>query len=423
MSNITVKPSKLNGTVTAPPSKSDVHRAIICAALSGGKCKIAPVALSNDIKATIGCIEALGAAASIENGVLSVDSTAVFSKKTALLDCGESGSTLRFFVPVAAAGGVRTEFIGHGSLVSRPVGLFSDILPKAGVECETDGVLPLKISGQLKSGTFKVPGNISSQFITGLLFALPLLSGDSKIVLTTVLESEAYVDMTIRTMSRFGVKVERTDYGYFVRGNQRYAACDYRTDGDWSQAAFFMTAGALCGEIRVDGVDENSTQGDKKIAELLRSFGADVKFDNNGVRVKKAPLKAIDIDARQIPDLVPILSVAASLADGTTVIHSAERLRIKESDRLKTTAAMLNALGGSVEEKPDGLVIHGCGKLRGGTVDGSNDHRIVMAASIAALRADGDVTITDMESINKSFPNYFEEYKRLGGISDVKLRR
>lgn len=422
MSNITVKPSQLNGTVTAPPSKSDVHRAIICAALSGGMCKIAPVALSNDIKATIGCIEALGAKTNIENGVLTVDSTSVFSNKTALLDCGESGSTLRFFVPVAAAGGVETEFVGHGSLVSRPIGLFSDILPGAGVECETTGVLPLKISGQLKSGTFTVPGNISSQFITGLLFALPLLDGDSKIVLTTPLESEAYVDMTIRTMSRFGVKAERTDYGYFVKGNQRYTAQDYRTDGDWSQAAFFMAAGALCGEVTVDGVDKNSMQGDKKIADLLRRFGAEVEFKNNSVSVKKAPLKAIDIDARQIPDLVPILSVVASLAEGTTIIHSAERLRIKESDRLKTTAAMLNALGGNVEEKPDGLVIHGCKQLKGGPVDGSNDHRIVMAASVAALCADGEVTITDMESINKSFPNYFEEYDRLGGISDVELR-
>ena len=422
MSNITVKPSQLNGTVTAPPSKSDVHRAIICAALSGGVCKIAPVALSNDIKATIGCIEALGAKTDIENGVLTVDSIDVFAKKTALLDCGESGSTLRFFVPVAAAGGVKTEFVGHGSLVSRPIGLFADILPKAGVECETTGVLPLKISGQLQSGTFEVPGNISSQFITGLLFALPLLDGDSKIVLTTPLESEAYVDMTIRTMSRFGVNAERTDYGYFVKGNQRYTAQNYRTDGDWSQAAFFMAAGALCGEIIVDGVDENSTQGDKEIADLLRRFGAQVEFKNNSVSVKKAALKAIDIDARQIPDLVPILSVVASLADGTTTIHSAERLRIKESDRLKTTAAMLNALGGNVGEKPDGLVIHGCKGLRGGTVDGSNDHRIVMSASVAALCADGEVTITDMESINKSFPNYFEEYDRLGGISDVELR-
>lgn len=413
--NITVHPSNLTGSVAAPPSKSDVHRAIICAALSRGKCTVAPVALSNDIKATIACVESLGAKTKLNGDKLTIDGSALFSNSSAALDCGESGSTLRFFVPVAAAGGVKTRFVGHGSLVTRPIGLFSDVLPDKGVECVTRGTLPLEIDGRLKSGDFEVAGNISSQFITGLLFALPLLDGDSKIVLTSPLQSEAYVNMTIYTMSKFGVSVERTDYGYFVRGNQSYTPHDYRTDGDWSQAAFFVVAGAISGDVTVRGVDLSSTQGDKEIVAFMRKFGADIEVGEGFVRARKSPLSAVKIDARQIPDIVPILSVAAAYADGVTEIFGAERLRIKESDRLRTTAAMLSSFGVKVEEKPDGLIIYGNSELTGGKVDGSNDHRIVMSAAVAALCADGKTEITDMESINKSFPSFFEEYKQLGG--------
>ncbi len=416
MSEIVLSPSQLNGTVTAPPSKSDVHRAIICAALSGGVCNIEPVALSQDIKATIGCVEALGASAKFRDDKLIIDGSGIFKKKTAALNCGESGSTLRFFVPVAAAGGIETEFTGRGSLMSRPVGLFADILPKAGVECVTGGTLPLKIEGRLKAGTFEVPGNISSQFITGLLLALPLLEDDSKIVLNTKLESEGYVDMTTACMKKFGVNAERTDYGWFIKGAQKYKPRNYRTDGDWSQAAFFLAAGAVSGDVEVQGVDINSTQGDKEIVDLLKRFGADVEVKEKSVRIKKSKLKGIKIDARQIPDLVPVLSVLAGYSSGVTEIYGAERLRIKESDRLKTTADLLNSIGGKAEEKSDGLVIKGTGGFDGGKVNGSNDHRIVMSASVAALCSKNKVEVTDKESINKSFPNYFEEYKRLGGV-------
>lgn len=416
MSNIVLTRSSLNGIVTAPPSKSDVHRAIICAALSKGVCKVAPVALSNDIKATIECVKALGAKANLNGDTLIVDGRDIFKKKEAILDCFESGSTLRFFTPIAAAGGVKTHFTGRGSLLTRPIGLFADILPKANVKCETDGTLPLKISGQLKPGTFEVAGNISSQFITGLLLALPMLDGDSKIVLTTALESEGYINMTTACMAKFGVEVERTDYGWYVRGNQSYQPRDYRTDGDWSQAAFFLAAGAVSGDVTVKGLDINSPQGDKKIAALLKDFGADITVGEDYVRAKKSELKSIDIDARNIPDLVPILAVTASLSEGVCEIYGAERLRIKESDRLKTTAALINSLGGNAVEKPDGLIIKGVKSFKGGTADGANDHRIVMSASVAALVSGSDVTVTDKESINKSFPDYFEEYKALGGV-------
>lgn len=423
MTNINVESSQLNGTVSIPPSKSDVHRAIICAALSRGKCTVAPVALSEDIKATIGCIKTLGADINIENDVLTIDGSNLFNVDNCQIHCGESGSLLRFIIPVVSAMGITATFTGAGRLPERPIGIYLDCLPKAGVKCTTNSGLPLTVEGQLKSGEFEIPGNVSSQFITGLLFALPLVQGDSKIILTSPLESVAYVDITINCMAKFGVKVETTDYGYFVKGNQKYIPRDYTTEGDWSNAAFFMTAAALTGDVTVTGVMKNSAQGDKEIAEILRRFGADVEFEENSVRVKKNTLTATDIDARQIPDLVPILAVCASFAKGTTNITGAERLRIKESDRLSAIANALNAVGGKVIEKPDGLVITGVNSLRGGLVEGVNDHRIVMAMSVAALMATGTITITDKESTNKSYPGYFEEYNKLGGISYGNLRK
>lgn len=422
MNNVNVEPSQLNGTVAIPPSKSDVHRAIICGALSRGKCVISPVDLSEDIKATIGCVETLGAKVNINEGVLTIDGSEMFKGNNYQIFCNESGSLLRFIIPVVSAMGISATFTGAGRLPERPIGIYLDCLPKAGVKCTTKSGLPLTVEGQLQPGEFEIPGNVSSQFITGLLFALPLLKEDSKIILTSPLESVAYVDITINVMKKFGVIIETTDYGYFVKGNQKYIPQNYTTEGDWSNAAFFMTAAAIKGDVTVTGVDKNSAQGDKEIAEILKRFGAKVEFTDNSVRVQKGDLKATDIDARQIPDLVPILAVCATFAEGTTHITGAERLRIKESDRLSAIANAINQLGGNVIEKPDGLVITGVKSLKGGTVQGVNDHRIVMAMSVATLMATDTVTITDMESIKKSFPNYFEEYNRLGGISYVNLR-
>lgn len=423
MNNVNIEPSQLKGTVCIPPSKSDVHRAIICAALSKGKCVISPVDLSEDIKATIGCVETLGAKVNITDGVLTIDGSEMFKENYYEIFCNESGSLLRFIIPVVSAFGVSATFTGAGRLPERPIGIYLDCLPKAGVKCTTKSGLPLTVEGQLQAGEFEIPGNVSSQFITGLLFALPLLKEDSKIILTSPLESVAYVDITINVMRKFGVVIDTADYGYFVKGNQSYTPQNYTTEGDWSNAAFFMTAAAINGDVTVTGVDNNSAQGDREIAEILKSFGAKVKFTDNSVRVQKANLKATTIDARQIPDLVPILAVCATFADGTTHITGAERLRIKESDRLSAIANAINELGGKVIEEPDGLVITGVKALKGGKVLGVNDHRIVMAMSVAGLMATDTVTITDMESIKKSFPSYFNEYNRLGGISYVNLRQ
>lgn len=417
--NVTMKPFQANGTVFAPPSKSDAHRAIICAALSGGVCTIAPIALSDDIRATIGCVEALGATSKIENKTLTIDGTGVFSNKTATLDCGESGSSLRFMIPVAAAGGVEATFLGRGRLPERPIGVYTEALPEKGVTVDTEGGLPLKISGQLKSGVYRVPGSVSSQFITGLLFALPLLKGDSDIILTSPIQSAGYINMTIRTMAKFGVEVDILDNGWHIRGRQHYVPSDYTTDGDWSQAAFFLVAGAVSGDVEVLNANIDSAQGDRHIAALLREFGAEVIQDGDRLRVKRSPMTAIDIDTSQIPDLVPVLAVCACFANGVTRITNAERLRIKESDRLKTTAQLINSLGGKVKELPDGLEVTGVGKLYGGFAEGCGDHRIVMSAAVCASGAAEKIKCTDAMSINKSYPDFFEDYAKIGGTAEL----
>lgn len=419
MSDVKFSPFVPKGTVNVPPSKSDVHRAIICAAMANGVSRISPVALSNDIKATIGCIKALGADAVLENNVLTVDGTNMYKNKTALLDCGESGSTLRFFIPIAAVGNINAIFVGKGKLPQRPIGIFTEALPKAGTVCKTEGGLPLEIKGQLKSGIFEIPGNVSSQFITGLLLALPILEGDSEIVLTSPLESVGYIAMTIRTMKQFGVNIQATEKGWHIKGGQSYKTCDYTTDGDWSQAAFFMVLGAVSGKVTIKGVAKDSTQGDKKCAEILARFGAKVTQLDNEVTVEKGELKAITIDASQIPDLVPVLSVCAAFAEGTTKIINAERLRIKECDRLKATAELLNNLGGKVKELSDGLEITGVSSLKGGNVNGYNDHRIVMSAAVCAARSDEDITATFAMSINKSYPDFYIDYNSIGGKANV----
>lgn len=419
MSDVKFSPFVPNGTVNVPPSKSDVHRAIICAAMANGVSRISPVALSNDIKATIGCIKALGADAVLENNVLTVDGTNMYKNKTALLDCGESGSTLRFFIPIAAVGNINATFVGKGKLPQRPIGIFTEALPKAGTVCKTEGGLPLEIKGQLKSGIFEIPGNVSSQFITGLLLALPILEGDSEIVLTSPLESVGYIAITIRTMKQFGVNIDTTENGWHIKGGQTYKSCNYTTDGDWSQAAFFMVLGAIGGKVTVKGVAKDSTQGDKKCAEILARFGAKVTQLDNEVTVEKGELKAITIDASQIPDLVPVLSVCAAFAEGTTKIINAERLRIKECDRLKATAELLNNLGGKVKELSDGLEITGVSSLKGGNVNGYNDHRIVMSAAVCVARSDEDITATFAMSINKSYPDFYIDYNSIGGKANV----
>lgn len=415
MSKVRVLPSVFNGEVTLPPSKSDVHRAILCASLARGKSVISPVDMSQDILATIDCAKALGADITVDGSTVYVDGTNLFGSKAAELNCRESGSTLRFFIPVAAAGGVAATFTGKGRLPQRPIGIYLDCLPKFGVKCTTEGGLPLDISGRLQSGCFEVPGNVSSQFITGLLLALPLTGKDCTIAVTSPLQSVGYINMTIRTMGVFGVKVETTENGYFIKGGQSYKPCRYTCEGDWSQAAFFMAAGALGGRLTLKGLRTDSIQGDMQCLEIFKEFGADVTVTPNGITVTGGDLKGISIDATQIPDLVPILAVTAAFAKGSTNIYGAERLRIKESDRLNAISTCLNKVGARVTEKPDGLIIEGVKNAAGGSVEGYNDHRIVMSMAICAEKSTAPIEISDKESINKSYPSFFEDYKKVKG--------
>lgn len=399
MSKVLIKNSILNGSLTIPPSKSAAHRALICSFLAGGG-TVSPMIDSHDMKATCQTIEAL------KNG-------------DNVLDCIESGSTLRFMIPVAAALGKAVTFTGSGRLPQRPIGDYLRLLPQHNVECASEGGLPLTIKGQLTGGTFELAGDVSSQYITGLLLALPILEQDSKIVLTTQLQSKPYVDMTVKVMSDFGVVVEETDYGYFIKGNQKYTPCDYVVESDWSQAAFFLVAGAVCGDITLKGLDLNSTQGDKEIVTVLKNFGCNITATENQVRCTKSELKGITVDATDIPDMVPSIAVAAAFAKGDTVITGAGRLRFKESDRIKSVVSNLQKMGVEVEETDDGMIIKPDGRINGAVLDGFNDHRIVMAFSVAGLCANGDTQITDPFSINKSYPSFFDDYNRLGGKADV----
>lgn len=386
--NLCITPGPLEGTVTPPPSKSQAHRAILAQLLAGGG-TVSNLETSQDIEATQRCAAALKAQGT----------------DLPLLDCGESGSTLRFLIPIALAlrGGGR--FTGRGRLMDRPQKPYFDIFDEKGIFYEQkDGALTVK--GELKPGEYRLPGNVSSQFVTGLLYALPLLEGESRIVLTSPLESRGYVDMTLDVLDRFGVRVEVLEDGFLVPGDQVFQARDFTIEADWSQAAFWLAAGLLGNPVLTVGLSDQSTQGDRVIDEHFASFAW-------------GTWRTVEIDVSDCPDLLPPLAVMAAFHDGTTRLTNAARLRLKESDRLATVTKMLTALGGQVEEGPDWLAIPGTRFLKGGTVDGANDHRIVMAAAIAATRCTGPVTILGAEAVNKSYPTFWEEYKRLGGEFDV----
>ena len=400
--NVIITPSPLKGRVRVPASKSAAHRALICAALADGPTDIIINALNRDIEATAACLGALGAEIEATADGLRVSPIAHLPE-SATLDCGESGSTLRFLIPVAAALDARAAFTGRGRLPERPNAVLTDALRGHGATIDSD-TLPMRVSGPVRGGRWALPGNVSSQYVTGLLFALPLLREDSDIVLTTRLESSAYVDMTLQALARFGVTVEAAEGGWRIPGRQRYRSPGrLEIEGDWSAAAFWLAADAMGGDIRVDGLREDTAQGDRAAAALLGRP---------------------EIDASGVPDLVPALAVAAAARQGRTVITGAARLRLKESDRLQTVAAMLRALGHGVTVTDDGLVIEGgapapcAGDVR--TVDGANDHRIVMAAAVAAATADAPVRILGAQAVEKSYPDFFRDLKALGGQCHVE---
>lgn len=386
--DIRIEPRRLSGTITPPASKSMAHRAILAAMLSGSGGAVQRADWSQDIQATVRCVSALQAD----------------REGLPLLNCGESGSTLRFLIPVALAlrgGGV---FTGRGRLMERPQQPYFDLFEEKGISYQQrNGVLTLR--GTLAPGEYRLPGDVSSQFVTGLLYALPLLPGNSRIRLTSPLESRGYVDMTLEVLASSGIQVENQSYEVFcISGGQRFQAGDIALEADWSQAAFWYAAAFLDNPVTLEGLNPASSQGDRVISDLYW---------------KLARPGDVEIDVSGCPDLVPPLAVMAAVRHGTTCLTHAARLRLKESDRLSTVCRMLTALGARVEERPDSLAVQGAPHLQGGTVDGANDHRVVMAAAIAVTACESPVTILGAEAVEKSYPAFWEDYQRLGGVLDV----
>ena len=468
--DIKVYPGVLNGVLQAPPSKSLAHRALICAALTDGESVIHGISGSKDMEATIGCVEALGAearragsdlymkgifsgshqtvpevaevpgqlgapaasevlAGSNRSEVSEVSVKPAESERLAalaepdeseaVLNCIESGSTLRFMLPVAAALGARAEFVGRGKLPERPMTPLASEMKKKGVRFLPDGrdSLPFRIEGKLEAGIYTIPGNVSSQYISGLLFALPLLTEASEIRITGNLESASYIDLTLAALAHFGVHIEKAENGFLVPGGQRYRAREIAVEGDFSNAAFWLAAGAMGSDLTIRGLAENSAQGDRAAADILQSMGAGCDRTGEAVHAYAGPMRGRTVDCADIPDIVPILSVAA--AAGETRFVNAGRLRIKESDRLAAMAEILTALGADVTEGEDSLTVRQSALQGGCEVDGHNDHRIVMSAAIAALQCREPVIIRGAEAVSKSYPDFFEVFRELGGRADV----
>ena len=419
-----IRPSKLTGTVTTPSSKSAAHRAVICAALACGTSVIENIGQNDDITATISAVKSFGAECVVKNDTLTITGIGNIRKdlikKSTECFCNESGSTLRFLAPIASALGLSTTFTGSGRLPERPMDALLDAMKENGVTVSYPENTMFKLSGQLISGTYNIRGDISSQYISGLLFALPLLNGTSEIHIEGNLESARYIDMTIDMMSKFGVNVKKTNLGYIVVGNQNYQSRNITVEGDYSGAAFWLSAAAIGHNILIKGLEANSLQADKDILSVLKNFGAKINILSNGdIEISGGDLKATKIDASGIPDSIPILAVVAAFAEGETVIYNAERLRIKESDRLESTTVGLSKMGVNIKETTDGLIIKGGIPSKQAEVDSYNDHRIAMAMSIAALGSTQSTTILDSRCVEKSYPEFYTDLKLLGGDIDV----
>lgn len=413
--NIKIKPQRLEGSVLIPPSKSLSHRAIIAASLAKGKSIISNIVLSEDIKATIASMICLGAKIIVKDNsceIYGIGST----KNNLVIDANESGSTLRFLIPITLVKASNVTFQGKNNLVNRPLDLYLDIFNEQGISYKKphDCYLPLEVNGSLNAGIYTLRGDVSSQFITGLMFALPLLNGDSKIIVTTPLESKDYLLLTLDILKQFGIEIDFTDEEINIKGNQEYKPQNYTVEGDFSQAAFYLLADMLGANITLKGLNLDSVQGDKKIIEDIKAFGGELEVTDNTLKVLPKKLDGANISFKQTPDLGPALTVLASVAKGKSHFTDCARLRIKECDRVTCMKEELNKLGASIQETYDTMTIDGK-KLHGGVVDSHNDHRLVMALAMLANVLDEDLVIMNASSINKSYPNFFADFKALGG--------
>ncbi len=423
MAKVKIEPGRLTGTVNVPSSKSMGHREIICAALAQGISVIDNISMSDDIAATLRCLNALGVKSELTaskfkgRSAVKIYGTGGVKATGAVCDCGESGSTLRFLLPLGALCGAPVTFSGAGRLGERPLKPYYDIFDLQGIKYSPAQGLPVTVEGRLRSGEFKLPGNISSQFVSGLLFALPLLKGNSEIIITKPLESQSYIDLTLSALAKYGIEVTNNNYQRFiVPGGQKYQSGNADVEGDWSQAAFWLVAGCLNGDIICGGAEAASLQGDRVVKDILTAMGGNISMADGGLQAVTSMLHGTVIDAADCPDIIPVLTVAAAVAEGTTKIINAGRLRIKECDRLHAIAAELNKLGADVTEQAESLVVKGKPQgLLGGSVSAWNDHRIAMSMAVASLVCRGPVIIGGSESVKKSYPTFWQDFAMLGG--------
>ncbi len=422
---VKIKPNILSGEIVIPPSKSYSHRAIISAALAKGKkkSKINNLKFSVDIETTVKIMENWGAKITKKESSLEIigNEGKIVPKKN-YIQCNESGSTIRFLIPVSLTSENELIFDGKGKLIDRPLDSYYKIFDEQEIKYKTsEGKLPLKVNGKLKAGNYEIDGNVSSQFITGLLYALPLLDGDSTIVINKNLESKGYVDLTLEILKLSGIKIKNNDYKSFeIKGNQEYKPFNYTVEGDYSQVAFWIVAGIISAnkdnEIKCLHLNKYSLQGDKAIIEIVQKMGAKLEIFDDYVIVKPSKTKGTIIDVSQCPDIAPILTVLGALSEGETKIINAERLRIKESDRIISIKTELNKLGVEVEEVGDSLVIQGVDTFEGGVeVSAWNDHRVAMSLAIASIRCKNEIVIDEAESVKKSYPHFWDDFEKMGG--------
>lgn len=414
-------PAHLTGVMAAPASKSEAHRRMICAGLSPHETVLSGFMNSADMEATRRCLIGLGAAVFCQGDVLTIRGNAHKMEPIPVLDCGESGSTLRFFVPIALSMAGGATFRMHGRLGQRPMEVYRDLFVPRGVTWRmgvgADGAAELKVTGRMHAGDYVLPGNVSSQFVSGLLFALPLLQGNSTLMVTPPVESAGYIRMTIEALEQSGIRIEETKpFCWKIPGSQTYRAPSRRLCGDYSQAAVMLCAGALGHDITVTGLARQTTQGDRAVLTHLTALGAAVDETDAEITVHGKTLHGATLDMRDCPDIAPMLALTCTAAEGESRLTGCGRLRLKECDRLAATAAILNALGAQAAIAGDDLIIQGNANLHGGvTLDSQNDHRMVMLSALAATLCQEPVTVTNIEALNKSWPDFPEVYTALGG--------